>query len=275
MMLCSATITLHNPYIDFNDQQCVSTSRCVNSARCILGAYYMLSATSLDITRLHPFVTVSPSMPQFSVEFLIQASQICWYLAAVVQVQLCKFFIESGDSDRESTVWGEINVLRYEAFYITTVYHADWHLSIDLQCWPMDSDVPLEVSPLAISLPVLRSYDEPLTARQERLLQGLMREIVRMTAQKQPLEVGVPLYPFSHSTLWRRGETTQSSPDESAGVPLPHSPPYDEQGVSPPSAPPGQSGHARSSSGWSMQSMASPGRENDNIPLIAVPTYTS
>jgi hypothetical protein len=27
-------------------------------------------------------------------------------------VQLCKYFIEIGDSERESTVWGEINVLR-------------------------------------------------------------------------------------------------------------------------------------------------------------------
>ena len=54
----SATITLHNPYIDFADPQNVSTARCVNSARSILSAYYVLSATSLDITRLHPFVTV-------------------------------------------------------------------------------------------------------------------------------------------------------------------------------------------------------------------------
>ena len=54
----SATITLHNPYIDFADSQNVSTIRCVNSARCILSAYYVLSATSLDKTRLHPFVTV-------------------------------------------------------------------------------------------------------------------------------------------------------------------------------------------------------------------------
>lgn len=56
---CSATITLHNPYIDFNDQQNLSTARCVHSARRILTAYYDLSSTSLDITRLHPFVTVS------------------------------------------------------------------------------------------------------------------------------------------------------------------------------------------------------------------------
>lgn len=54
----SATITLHNPYIDFTDPQCISTARCVNSARSILAAYYVLSATSLDISRLHPFVTV-------------------------------------------------------------------------------------------------------------------------------------------------------------------------------------------------------------------------
>jgi hypothetical protein len=38
--------------------------------------------------------------------------QICWYLAAVVQIQLCKYFIETGDTDREYGVWGVINVLR-------------------------------------------------------------------------------------------------------------------------------------------------------------------
>ena len=54
----SATITLHNPYIDFSNPENVSAARCVNSARCILSAYYVLTATSLDITRLHPFVTV-------------------------------------------------------------------------------------------------------------------------------------------------------------------------------------------------------------------------
>ena len=42
--------------------------------------------------------------------------QICWYLAAVVQIQLCKYFIEINDTARESTVWGEINVLRYDIF---------------------------------------------------------------------------------------------------------------------------------------------------------------
>lgn len=161
----AATITLHNPFIEFTDPKCVSTARCVNAARSILASYYALSATSLDITRLHPFVT------------------ICWYLAAVVQVQLCKYFIEIGDSERESTVWGEINVLRFAMLE----YGA-------------------------------RS---PIGARQEKLLQGLMREIVRLTAQKQPLQVGVPLYPFSKNSLWRKDEPASTgivaSPGSSGG----------------------------------------------------------
>lgn len=53
-----AAITLHNPYIDFTDPNNVSTARCIMAARAILSAYYTLTATSLDITRLHPFVTV-------------------------------------------------------------------------------------------------------------------------------------------------------------------------------------------------------------------------
>lgn len=56
--LLSATITLHNPYLNFNDLDSISTQRCVNATRSILAAYYSLSETSLDITRLHPFVTV-------------------------------------------------------------------------------------------------------------------------------------------------------------------------------------------------------------------------
>jgi len=31
----------------------------------------------------------------------------------VVLIQLCKYFIEINDTERESTVWGEINVLRH------------------------------------------------------------------------------------------------------------------------------------------------------------------
>ncbi len=109
----SATITLHNPYIDFSDPQSVSTSRCVEASRAILAQHYTLASSSFDITRLHPFVTVCHITTQPSVAPLICLSvQICWYLAAVVQIQLCKYFIETGDTDREYGVWGVINVLR-------------------------------------------------------------------------------------------------------------------------------------------------------------------
>ncbi|KAL1737326.1 hypothetical protein EV714DRAFT_196494 [Schizophyllum commune] len=163
----AATITLHNPYVDFDDRSCVSTSRCIHAARAILSAYYKLSATSLDITRLHPFAT------------------ICWYLAAVVEVQLCKYFIEIGDLDSEQNVWGEINVLRF----------------------------------------AMLEYGRrsPIGTRQERLLQGLMREIIRMTTQKQPLEVGFPLYPFSHSTAFAKDAVSQGLANEPLPAPLPMS----------------------------------------------------
>lgn len=108
----STAITLHNSYVDFSDSQSVSALRCVDSARAILTAYYQLYGTSLDTTRLHPLVVVSiyASLPLVT---CLTFSQICWYLAAVVQVQLCKYFIEIGDVSRETTIWGEINVLRY------------------------------------------------------------------------------------------------------------------------------------------------------------------
>jgi len=57
-----------------------------------------------------------------------------------------------------------------------------------------------------------------------------MREIVRMTAQKQPLEVGVPLYPFSHTTLFRKDELPRPPTEEGVGTaPLPVSPPFERQ----------------------------------------------
>ena len=109
----STVITLHNPYVDFSDPQSASASRCLNSARAILTAYYRLYETSLDITRLHPLVVVGVRSHPLLVTRLTFFSQICWYLAAVVQVQLCKYFIEIGDVSRETTIWGEINILRY------------------------------------------------------------------------------------------------------------------------------------------------------------------
>ena len=97
--------------MDFDDRSCVSTSRCIHAARAILSAYYKLSATSLDITRLHPFATVR-IFSYVAYSMVEHSRQICWYLAAVVEVQLCKYFIEIGDLDSEQNVWGEINVLR-------------------------------------------------------------------------------------------------------------------------------------------------------------------
>jgi hypothetical protein len=172
----AATITLHNGYIDFTEQHCLSAARCENAARSILGAYYTLSASSMDITRLHPFVAV------------------CWYLAAVVLVQLCKHFIEIGDVQRESIVWGEINVLR--------------------------------------SAMLAYGNRSPIGARQERLLQGLLGEITRMTTQKQPLEVGVPLFRFSQRTLFRRDGSSATTPEGCISAPLPGNAQFQEQSAS-------------------------------------------
>ncbi|KZT72765.1 hypothetical protein DAEQUDRAFT_545058 [Daedalea quercina L-15889] len=150
----AAMITLHNNFIDFSNEQSVSTMRCIHATRAILNALHKLSETSLDTTRLHPFIV------------------ICWYLAAVVQVQLCKYFIEIGDSSRESTVWGEINALRFAMIAYGT-----------------------------------RS---PIGTRQERLLQGVMQEIIRLTNQPEPLASGVRLYPFSHASLFSKAATSQN-----------------------------------------------------------------
>ncbi|KAG8898925.1 hypothetical protein FRB99_007038 [Tulasnella sp. 403] len=142
----AAIITLHNPYINFSDPQCPSAARCLTAARAILNNYYLITSTSFDIKRLHPFVT------------------ICWYLAAVVLVQLCRRLIEIGDRAREASVWGEINLMRLAMIEFGTV--------------------------------------SPIGIRQEKLLQGLMADILKMTSQAQPLDVGVPLYPFSRQTLY-------------------------------------------------------------------------
>lgn len=57
-------------------------------------------------------------------------------------------------------------------------------------------------------------------ARQEKLLQGLMTEILQMTSQAQPLKVGVPLYPFSHAGVF---PTTKAEDGESSDLKMePH-----------------------------------------------------
>lgn len=56
----SAMITLHNNFIDFSNDQSISTMRCIQATRAILDALHRLSETSLDTTRLHPFIVVRP-----------------------------------------------------------------------------------------------------------------------------------------------------------------------------------------------------------------------
>ncbi|QRV91107.1 Fungal specific transcription factor domain [Ceratobasidium sp. AG-Ba] len=90
----AATISLHNAFIDYSNPQCPSALRCIQAARSIIRNYYLLAGTLFDLKRLHPFVTV------------------CWYLAAVVLVQLCKRHITTGDRAGEATVWGEIETLK-------------------------------------------------------------------------------------------------------------------------------------------------------------------
>lgn len=46
-----------------------------------------------------------------------------------------------------------------------------------------------------------------------------MKEIVRLTTQKRPLEVGLPLYPFSHTTLFASSTVPL---DDTPMAPLPN-----------------------------------------------------
>lgn len=67
-----------------------------------------------------------------------------------------------------------------------------------------------------------------------------MSEIVRMTTQQQPLEVGIPLYPFSHAGVFSK---SASGNDEDGGhvplAPLPLSPSFED--AEPPHSSPAQS----------------------------------
>ncbi|KAG9002928.1 hypothetical protein FRB94_003455 [Tulasnella sp. JGI-2019a] len=142
----AATITLHNTHMNFADPSCPSVGRCLDASKAILNAYLLISSTSFDVKRLHPSVV------------------ICWYLAAVVLIQLCKRLIQIGDTAGEAAVWGEINMLRLAMLEYGTA--------------------------------------SPIGIRQEKLLQGLLAPIIQLTSQMQPLSVGVPLYPFSRNTLF-------------------------------------------------------------------------
>jgi len=170
----AATITLHNPYINFGGQITGSTKRCVDAANAILSAYRVFETyhacwmathaqSPITLDKLHPFVT------------------ICWYLAAVVKSQVCKHMIEIQDIDQELKAWADINELRYAMLAYGIV--------------------------------------SPIGTRQENLLQRLMGDIIKLTKQEKPLDIGgqQPLYPFSHKTLFQGGS--------SAGAPFPPTPP--------------------------------------------------
>lgn len=77
-----------------------------------------------------------------------------------------------------------------------------------------------------------------------------MSEIVRMTTQQQPLEVGIPLYPFSHAGVFSK---PIPGTDEDGGhvhvAPLPLTPSFEET-VEPTHGSPSQSNTSPSASSW-------------------------
>lgn len=98
------------------------------------------------------------------------------------------------------------------------------------------------------------TYVDTHTARQEKLLQGLMTEIVRMTSQPQPLEVGVPLYPFSHASAFSKEATSQ----DLVCAPLPGAQSFE---VSPSMVPPMMPTlptHSAAADNWARHAIMSP-----------------
>jgi hypothetical protein len=95
-----------------------------------------------------------------------------------------------------------------------------------------------------------------------------MREIVRITGQKQPLEMGVPLFPFSHAGVFGDRKTGGEGEGEpTIGAPLPSSPPLEEAQLSPPSVSAGLSPGMSSARSVSMTwSGGSPGVEEILVP---------
>jgi len=184
----AASITLHNVHIDLSNPACLSATRCLKAAQAIIAAYNMIISTSFDMTRLHPTVVV------------------CWYLAAVVQVQYCKRLIQLGQREKEEQAWGEINLLRLAMLEYGAV--------------------------------------SPIGVRQEKLLQGVLAEILQLTSTHNPLSVRMPLYPFSHTRVFQNAtRDTQGDIPGSHIAPLPDPPEMDvdETIVVPP----------RSSTSWS------------------------
>jgi hypothetical protein len=108
--------------------------------------------------------------------------------------------------------------------------HSFAYCVLDSLCWNTEIVHQSEVRDYdAVSRYLLKNF----SARQEKLLQGLMTEIVRMKAQHPSSEGGVPLYPFSHATLFRKGESSHPANDEHIVIaPLPISPHFQDRELS-------------------------------------------
>ncbi|KAF8609102.1 hypothetical protein BDV93DRAFT_550650 [Ceratobasidium sp. AG-I] len=136
----AATISLHNAHIDYSNPRCPSAVRCIQAARSIIRNYYLLAGTLFDLKRLHPFVTV------------------CWYLAAVVLVQLCKRHITTGDRAGEATVWGEIETLKLAMLEFGNI--------------------------------------SPIGLRQEKLLQEIIDDVIQKPVLPANFGLDVPMYTY-------------------------------------------------------------------------------
>ncbi|KZT44473.1 hypothetical protein SISSUDRAFT_1012646 [Sistotremastrum suecicum HHB10207 ss-3] len=134
----AATIALHNAFMDLSDANDLSTRRCQNAANQISHAYVLLESTSFEIRRLHPSVVV------------------CWYLAAVFYVQICRHFVQTGSAQAESETWTEINKLRLAMLE----YGAQ----------------------------------SPIGCRQEKLLQDILTDILKLTTTENPLKNNIPFF---------------------------------------------------------------------------------
>lgn len=76
-----------------------------------------------------------------------------------------------------------------------------------------------------------------------------MSEIVRMTTQQQPLEVGIPLYPFSHARVFAKSAGSDEDGGHVHVAPLP-SPSFEET-ISHPHSSPAQSNRTPPTDGLS------------------------
>lgn len=126
--------------------------------------------------------------------------------------------IEIGDSEGEVRVWGEINMLRYGGAD-AVVQHHGLTRTLDGLCVNSGLIRPLEVCALAVHVLECKLTDNYLV-RQDKLLKTLMEDIVRSTNQERPLEVKLPLYPFSRSSAFE-GINGSNIPSTVIAAPLP------------------------------------------------------